>query len=70
MSSTDITRRAAVRPCTCRGCDGDIEPGEDCIYTYSPRNRGQHIYFCLSCGRLIGKLAKPLKRVLKGEKDG
>jgi hypothetical protein len=28
------------------------------IYTYSTRNRGQNIMFCLGCAKLLGKIAQ------------
>ena len=65
MFNEDIERRVTNRGCTCRGCDTYIYKGDEVIHTYSPRNRGQQIYFCLPCGREIGRLAKPQKRVLK-----
>ena len=58
MSRYDIIKREALRNCTCRGCDVTIPKGEVVIYTYSLRNRGQHIFFCLDCAKLIGKLSK------------
>lgn len=57
MSHLHIERRPATRHAYCRGCDEVIKPGEDMITTYSHRNRGQHIHFCLECGRIIGELA-------------
>lgn len=54
----DIVRRQAQRPANCRGCDKDLVVGEDIIYTYSMRNRGQNILFCLDCAKLIGELTK------------
>jgi hypothetical protein len=54
----DITRRAAQRPAFCRGCDKKIDKGEDMITTYSFRNTGQHIHFCLACAEKIGELAE------------
>lgn len=52
----DIVRRKAERNAFCRGCDKTIEKGSDVIYTYSSRNRGQQIYFCVECAKQIGKL--------------
>lgn len=58
MSAYDIKRREAQRDAFCRGCDKTIKKGEDMITTYSFRNRGQHIHFCLSCAKVIGEMAK------------
>ena len=58
MSSEPIVRRPAQRPAICRGCDKQIEKGEEMVTTYSYRNRGQFIHFCLSCATKIGELAK------------
>lgn len=57
MTPHDIKRRAAERSAFCRGCDKQIKKGEDMIATYSFRNTGMWIYFCLGCGKEIGKLA-------------
>lgn len=57
MNAYDIERRQAQRKAFCRGCDKIIAQGEDMVSTYSFRNRGQHIHFCLECARAIGKLA-------------
>jgi hypothetical protein len=54
----DIERRAAQRQAFCRGCDGQIARGEDMISTYSFRNTGMWIHFCLDCAKEIGKLAE------------
>lgn len=61
-----IVRRKAERLCVCRGCDKNIARGEQMIYTYSMRNRGQHIFFCFTCADLIGKLAN---EVYKSDAD-
>lgn len=45
--------RPAQREAHCRGCDKIIRRGEDMFATYSSRNRGQSIYFCLTCVDLI-----------------
>jgi RNase P subunit RPR2 len=58
MSTSPIERRPAQREAFCRGCDKEIVRGTDMIYTYSRRNRGQHIHFCLQCAVEIGKLAE------------
>lgn len=52
-----ITKRPVERNAFCRGCDCVIPKGTDVIATYSIRNRGQHIYFCLPCAKDIGQLA-------------
>lgn len=54
----EIVRRKAERESHCRGCDKTLFKGDAIIYTYSHRNRGQNIIFCMSCAELIGKLAK------------
>jgi RNase P subunit RPR2 len=59
MSAYDIKRREAQRAAFCRGCDNVIARGEHMISTYSFRNTGQHIHFCLECAVKIGELAKP-----------
>ena len=41
--------REAKKNCFCRGCDVELEKGTKMIATYSFRNRGQHIYFCIEC---------------------
>lgn len=56
--SDSIKRRPAEREAFCRGCDKKIVKGEDLIYTYSFRNRGQNIYFCVGCAKKIGDLVK------------
>lgn len=53
-----MERRIAKGNACCRGCDVDLRKGKDeLIYTYSHRNRGQNILFCLDCAKKIGKLA-------------
>ena len=37
-----------------RGCVAKINRRDEIIYTYSIRNRGQNILFCLDCANLIG----------------
>ena len=56
--SQKIVRRNVERHCFCRGCDKKMNPGEEAIYTYSFRNRGQHIFFCLDCADEISNLVK------------
>jgi len=58
MSEYDIVRRKAQRDSNCRGCDKDLVKGDDIIYTYSMRNRGQNIIFCIDCALMIGELGK------------
>lgn len=52
----EIVRRPAERNAFCRGCDEVIEKGQDMVSTYSWRNRGQYIHFCLDCAKIISKL--------------
>lgn len=54
----DIVRRKAERNAFCRGCDRTIKKGTDMVTTYSFRNRGQSIHFCVKCAKQIGELAK------------
>ena len=51
-----INLRPAKRVAFCRGCDKEIQIGEELITTYSFRNRGQHIYFCMDCAKKISVL--------------
>lgn len=57
MSSYDIVKRVAQRNAFCRGCDDVIKRGDEMISTYSFRNTGQHIHFCLHCAVVMGELA-------------
>lgn len=63
-----------LRPCknsggaNCRGCDIEIKKGELLVYTYSSRNRGQSIMFCIPCARSIGGLVKGVDMVSKKKK--
>ena len=51
-------RRKIKRDGFCRGCDQKLKRDEDeVIYTYTFRNRGQNILFCLDCCKNIGELA-------------
>ena len=52
----EIERREAQRTCFCRGCDKELKKGTEIVYTYSIRNRGQSIIFCLDCAKIIGEL--------------
>ena len=56
MSSESIVKRKALRASFCRGCDKKVVVGEDIVYTYSFRNRGQNIIFCMKCAEDIGNL--------------
>jgi len=56
MSKSPIELREAQRDAYCRGCDEVINRGEQMVSTYSFRNRGQHIHFCMSCADDIGGL--------------
>jgi uncharacterized protein YlaI len=58
MTDREINRRKILRTAYCRGCDKEMNSGTEVIATYSFRNRGQHIYFCLSCSEIIGNLSK------------
>lgn len=51
-----IEQRKIERPGFCRGCDKKLEKGTDIIYTYSWRNRGQNIIFCMDCAGEIYNL--------------
>ncbi len=53
----EIERRQIERKGYCRGCDKTLLKGETIIYTYTFRNRGQSIIFCLKCANIIGGLA-------------
>lgn len=52
----EIDLREAKRNCYCRGCDVVIQRGETMIATYSSRNTGQYIYFCIDCVKEMNKL--------------
>lgn len=54
----EITLRPIERLGYCRGCDKPMPPKEEVVATYSLRNRGQWIYFCLGCAKKIGELAR------------
>lgn len=54
----DIEKRELKRTAFCRGCDDEMAPGTEVVSMYSIRNRGQHIYLCISCSKLIGELVK------------
>lgn len=57
MRALDIKFRPIERKAFCRGCDKTMERGEMVVSTYSFRNRGQDIYFCIPCSKEIGRLA-------------
>jgi RNase P subunit RPR2 len=54
----NIELRPIKRPGFCRGCDKTVDTGQQIVYTYSIRNRGQSILFCLDCAKEIAKLVK------------
>lgn len=56
--NNDLKRRKCERTCFCRGCDKEMVKGTEIISTYSRRNRGQSIFFCIDCAKEIGELAK------------
>ena len=60
-----IVKRKLQRTAFCRGCDKEMKSGTEVVSTYSFRNRGQHIYFCLDCSKIIGKLASENKIEIK-----
>lgn len=59
--SLKIKLRPAERTAFCRGCDKEMHKGEYLVATYSHRNRGQSIFFCLECADDIGNLVKEHK---------
>lgn len=61
---SDIVKRKLQRVAFCRGCDDEMKSGTEVISTYSFRNRGQHIYFCLNCAQTIGTLVKTKQMIL------
>jgi hypothetical protein len=58
-----IELRPIERKGFCRGCDREINIGSNIIYTYSHRNRGQSILFCIDCAKHIGALATNVPEV-------
>lgn len=56
--SDNFERRKIERQGFCRGCDKVLSKGDEIIYTYSFRNRGQSIPICIPCGEQIAKLVK------------
>ena len=56
--SDNIVRREIERTGHCRGCDKELHKGTEIIYTYTTRNRGQSIIFCLDCAIIIGRLVR------------
>jgi len=63
MRVDSIIRRKAERTCMCRGCDKEMKKGTDLIYTYSLRNRGMTIFFCMQCAKIIGELSNEFERI-------
>ena len=61
--SRDIELRNAQREAFCQGCDMSIIPGERMLSTYSMRNRGQNIFFCIGCSEEIKRLLNEEGRV-------
>jgi len=59
----NIEKRQLKRNAFCRGCDDELRVGTEVISMYSIRNRGQHIYLCMACTKLIGELIKEEKNV-------
>lgn len=55
---TQMEFRKAQRQGFCRGCDDVINRGDTMFYTYSFRNRGQNILFCLPCIKKIIRMFK------------
>ena len=53
-----IVRRKIERTGYCRGCDCELLKGTEIVYTYSWRNQGQNILFCIDCAKKIGELVK------------
>jgi RNase P subunit RPR2 len=53
-----IELRPIERKGFCRGCDKMLYIGSYIVYTYSHRNRGQSIFFCVECAKQIGKLVE------------
>lgn len=57
----------------CRGCDKKLDKGDLIFYTYTDRNRGQHIIFCWECVTKIYNLWSkndPLMQFLDEQWDG
>jgi hypothetical protein len=51
-------RKTASHAAYCRGCDDQMGKGTEVVSTFSWRNRGQNIYFCIPCAQIIGQLAE------------
>lgn len=49
-------KRKMERSGYCRGCDKELRKNDEIIYTYTFRNRGQHILICLDCAEVISDL--------------
>jgi len=56
--NSNIQKRELKRAAFCRGCDEHMNTGTEVISMYSIRNRGQHIYLCMDCSKLITELTK------------
>jgi hypothetical protein len=52
-----VRRKTASHAASCRGCDECMPKGTEVVSTFSWRNRGQNIYFCIPCAQIIGQLA-------------
>jgi hypothetical protein len=63
-----IEFREAKRDAFCRGCDTKIEKGEHMVTTYSFRNQGQNIHFCVACADEIGRMVKDHENVTLKER--
>lgn len=62
MIDSPIVKRLCERKCFCRGCDKPLDKGTEIIFTYSWRNRGQNIMFCMNCATQIADLLdKPVE---------
>ena len=60
-----IEFREAQRDAFCRGCDTKIKKGQPMVSTYSWRNRGQNIHFCVACAEEIGEMVKDSPQISK-----
>lgn len=52
----NLEYREAKKDCFCRGCDILLEKGTKMVATYSHRNRGQYIFFCVECIKQMNDL--------------
>ena len=63
---TDFKFRLAKRDCYCRGCDKVLKRDTDMLLaTYSFRNRGQYIYFCVDCVKEMNKLIEDKEKEIR-----